>query len=58
MGSSLRHLPTYATLGMLLLGCGPAFGQSAPSGSFQERIKEVARALQSRPAFKNLSEQE
>jgi Putative metallopeptidase len=60
MGSSLRHLPTYATLGMLLLGCGPALGQSAPSGSpsFRERIKEVARALQNRPAFKNLSEQE
>ena len=60
MGPSLRHLPTYATLGILLLGCGPALGQSAPSGSpsFQERIKEVARALQNRPAFKNLSEQE
>jgi hypothetical protein len=59
MGSSLRRLPTYTTLGMLLLlGCGPALGQPAPSGSFQERIKEVARALQNRPAFKDLSEQE
>jgi len=48
MGSSLRHLPISATLGMLLVGCGPALGQSAPSGSpsFQERITEVARALQ------------
>jgi hypothetical protein len=60
MGSSLRYLPTYTTLGMLLLGGGPALGQSVPSGSpsFQERIKEVARALQNRPAFKDLSEQE
>jgi Putative metallopeptidase len=60
MGSSPRHLPIYATLGMLLVGCGPALGQSAPSGSpsFQERIKEVARALQNQPAFKDLSEQE
>ena len=60
MGSSLRHLPAYATLGMLLVGCGPALGQSAPSGSpsFQERITEVARALQNQPALKDLSEQE
>ncbi len=33
MGSSLRHLPIYAPLGMLLFGCGPSLGQSAPSGS-------------------------
>ena len=60
MGSSLHHLPIYAPLGMLLFGCGPSLGQSAPSGSpsFQERIKEVARALQNQPAFKDLSEQE
>jgi hypothetical protein len=60
MGSSLRHLPIYATLGMLLVGCGPAFGQSAASGSpsFQERIKEVARALQNQPRLKDLSEQD
>jgi Putative metallopeptidase len=60
MGSSRRHLPICATLGMLLIGCGPALGQSAPSGSpsFQERIREVARALQSQPALKDLSEQE
>jgi hypothetical protein len=60
MGSSLRHLPVYATLGIFVVGCGAAWGQSAPSGSpsFQERIKEVARALQNGPAFKDLSEQE
>jgi hypothetical protein len=60
MGSSLRHLPICATLGMLLVGCGPAFGQSAASGSpsFQERIKEVARALQNQPRLKDLSEQD
>jgi hypothetical protein len=34
-------------------------GQSAPSApSFEERIKEVARALQNQPRFKGLSEQE
>src|SRR5215813_9835464 len=60
MGSSLRHLPISATLGMLLVGCGPALGQSAPSGSpsFQERIKEVARALQNQPSLKDFSEQQ
>src|SRR5215467_10457041 len=60
MRSSLRHLPIYASLGTLLVGCGAALGQSAPSGSpsFQERIKEVARALQTQPRFKGLSEQE
>jgi Putative metallopeptidase len=60
MGSSLRHLPIYATLGILLVGCGPALGQSAPSGSpsFQERIRDVARALQNQPALKDLSEEE
>jgi hypothetical protein len=60
MGSSLRHLPIHAILGMLLVGCSPTFGQSAASGSpsFQERIKEVARALQNQPRLKDLSEQE
>jgi hypothetical protein len=60
MGLSLRHLPICAILGMLLVGCGSAFGQSASSGSpsFQERIKEVARALQNQPSLKDLSEQE
>jgi putative metallopeptidase DUF4344 len=60
MGPSLRHLPIYATLGVLLVGCGPALGQSIPSGSpsFQERIKAVARALEKQPRLKDLSEQE
>ena len=59
MGSSQRHLPICATLGILLVGSGLAFGQSAPSGSpsFQERIKDVARALQNQPRLKDLSEQ-
>src|SRR5712672_1894322 len=37
-----------------------ALGQSAPSGSpsFQERIREVARALQNQPSLKDLSEQQ
>jgi Putative metallopeptidase len=54
---SLRHLPICATL---LIGCGAASGQPAPSGSpsFQERIVEVARALQNNPRLKNLSEQQ
>jgi Putative metallopeptidase len=60
MGSSQRHLPICATLGILPVGCGLALGQSAPSGSpsFQERIKDVARALQNQPRLKDLSEQE
>jgi hypothetical protein len=55
MGSSPHHL-----LGMLLVGCGPAFGQSAASASpsFQERIKEVARTLQNQPRLNDLSEQD
>jgi hypothetical protein len=59
MGSSLRLLCVYATLGILLVGSGPTFGQSVPSGSpsFQERIREVARALQNQPTLKDLSEQ-
>ena len=60
MGSSLHCLPGWATLGMVLVGCGPALGQSAPPepASFQERIKEVARALEKYPRLKDLSEQE
>lgn len=60
MGSSLRHLPVCAIIGTLLVGCGPVLAQSAPSGSpsFQERIKEVARALQGQPGLKDLSERE
>jgi hypothetical protein len=60
MGGYLRHLPVSATLGVLLIGCGAASAQPAPSGSpsFQQRIEEVARALQSDPRLKNLSEQQ
>jgi hypothetical protein len=59
MGPSVRHLRVYATLGMLLVGCGPAFSQSGSgSPTFQERIREVARALQSQPRLNALSEQE
>jgi hypothetical protein len=60
MGSSLRHLPIFATLGTLLVGGGAASGQPVPSGSpsFQTRIEDVARALQSAPRLKNLSEQQ
>jgi Putative metallopeptidase len=60
MRPSLSHLPICATLSMLLVGCGAALGQPVPSGSpsLQERIKEVARALQNQPALKDLSEQE
>src|SRR5258706_13177199 len=63
---SLRRLPVCATLGMLLMGCGAAAGQSAQSGSplsrtraeeaahtFQTRIEDVARALQNEPRPKN-----
>jgi hypothetical protein len=60
MGVSLPHQVIYATLGTLLIGCGAASGQSAPSGppSFQKRIEEVARALQNEPRLKNLTDQE
>jgi hypothetical protein len=57
MRSSLRLLPIYTILGMLLVGCGPALGQSA-SPSFPERIKEVARELHNQPGLNDLSEQE
>jgi hypothetical protein len=60
MGVSPPHQAIYATLGILLIDCGAAAGQSAPSGSpsFQTRIEEVARALQDEPRLKNLSEQQ
>src|SRR5258708_1028837 len=68
---SLRLSPVWATLGMLLIGCGGAGGQRVPSGSpssrtsieevargFQTRIEDVARALRNEPRLKNLSEQQ
>src|SRR5258708_19452252 len=68
---SLRLSPVWATLGMLLIGCGAAAGQPVPSGSpssrtsieevargFQTRIEDVARALRSEPRLKNLSQQQ
>lgn len=58
---SLRHPTIYAALGLLLIAGGAASGQQpAPSGSpsFQQRIEDVARALQSSPRLKNLSEQQ
>ncbi len=68
---SLRLSPVWATLGMLLIGCGAAAGQPVPSGSpssrtsveevargFQTRIEDVARALRNEPRLKNLSEQQ
>jgi Putative metallopeptidase len=60
MRLSLRHLPFDAIVGILLISCGAASGQSVPSGSpsFQARIEAVARALQDAPRLKNLSEQE
>lgn len=59
MGGLLPHHVIYATLGVLLIGCGAAAGQSAPGrSSFQQRIEEVARALQNEPRMKNLSDQQ
>jgi Putative metallopeptidase len=68
---SLRRSPVSATVGMLLMGCGAAAGQSVQSGSplsrtnveeaahgFQTRIADVARALRNEPRLKNLSEQQ
>jgi Putative metallopeptidase len=56
----LPHQPIYAALGMLLIGCGAAAGQSAPSRppSFQKRIEELARVLGNEPRLKNLSDQQ
>ncbi len=59
----MRH-PRYcwicATLAMLLIGVGGASGQSAPAGSpsFQQRIEQLARALQDSPRLKGLTEQQ
>jgi Putative metallopeptidase len=60
MRLSLRHVPIDAILGMLLVGCGAASGQSVPSSSpsFQTRIEELAHSLQNDPRLRNLSEQE
>jgi hypothetical protein len=60
MSGPLRHLPISGLLGALLIGCGAASGQPAPSStpSFQQRIKEVARALQSYPRLKDLTEKQ
>lgn len=57
---SLRHLPICAIPYVLLIGCGAAWGQSTPSGSptFQQRIEDVAQALQNYPRLKDLSQQE
>jgi hypothetical protein len=46
--------------GLLVLSCAAALGQAAPSGSpsFQARVEELARALQSDPRLKGLSEQQ
>jgi putative metallopeptidase DUF4344 len=56
---SLRYPPICATLGLLLIGGGAASGQPAPSGpSFQQRIEDVARALQNSPRLKNLSDEQ
>jgi hypothetical protein len=54
------HLRYCATFGLLLLGCGVSSAQQDPSqsGSFHERIKELARALQNNPRLQNLSEQQ
>ena len=48
------------TMGLLVLSCGAALGQPAPSGSpsFQARAEDLARALQSNPRLKGLSEQQ
>jgi len=57
---SLRISTMSAMLSALIAGFGSASGQLVLSGSpsFQERIDEVARALQNNPRFKNLSEQQ
>ncbi|HMA73060.1 MAG TPA: DUF4344 domain-containing metallopeptidase [Xanthobacteraceae bacterium] len=58
--TSQRHLLICAISCVLLIGCGVAAGQPAPSGSppFQQRIEELARTLQSYPRLKDLSQQQ
>src|SRR5262245_36885702 len=46
-----------AAIGALLLGCGVASAQQAPS-PLQVRVDGVARALENSPRLKNLSEQQ
>jgi hypothetical protein len=60
MEASLCRQPFGAILGVWLVGCGAAWGQSVASGSpsFQTRIEDAARALQNAPHLKNVSEQE
>jgi hypothetical protein len=59
MRSSRRDLSISAVMGLLLLGCGAASAQPAPSvPPFQARVEEFARALQSDPRLKGLSEQQ
>jgi Putative metallopeptidase len=68
---SVRLSTVCAMLGMLLMGCGAAAGESVPSGSpssrtsldevaraSQTRIEEVAHALRNEPRLKGLSEQQ
>jgi hypothetical protein len=67
MGSQ-RYPAIHATLGLLLIGCGAAAGQSgSPSlrtdveevaRAFHTRMEEVAHALQNEPRLKGLSEQQ
>jgi putative metallopeptidase DUF4344 len=65
-----RRLRLFAVLGVLLTGCGAAFGQAEPSGApslqlteaaartFQERIEALARSLLNSPNMKNLTDQQ
>jgi hypothetical protein len=59
MRSSQRDLRICVVTSVLLLGCGAASTQPAPSAPpFQARVEELARALQSDPRLKGLSEQQ
>jgi hypothetical protein len=53
-----QYWGTCAAISLLLAGCGAAFGQQAPPQTFHERVEDLARALQSNPRLKNLSEQQ
>jgi hypothetical protein len=49
----------YAGVDVLLLGAAPILAQPAqPDSTFQVRIEEIARALQSNPRLRNLNEQQ